>query len=103
MASRYFRGVQLPSGDMFSVPGPSFGHKFSKAGGAIGSALSIGNAVTSAVDFFTSLDKYNKPTAEMRGMSGTERAAYDKRQSQQLTFQGIDMGLQILASILSFV
>lgn len=103
MASRYFRGVQLPSGDMFSTPGPTAGQYFSKAGGAIGSALSIGGAVSSAVDFFTSLDKYNKPTAEMKGMSGTERAAYQKRQGQQLTYQGIDMGLQILASILSFV
>lgn len=103
MASRYFRGVQLPSGDMFSTAGPTAGQYLSKAGGAIGSALSIGNAVSSAVDFFISLDKYNKPTADMKGMSGTERAAYDKRQGLKLTYQGIDMGLQILASILSFV
>ena len=103
MASPYFRGVQLPSGNLYSTPGPTVGQSLSKAGGAIGSALSIGSAVSSAVDFFTSLDKYNKPTAEMKGMSGSERAAYDKRQGQHLTYQGIDMGLQILASILSFI
>lgn len=105
MASPFFRSIVDPT-KTFGQNDLAFLKGFNSAGkglGVAGSALSILGAVSSSVDFFSQLDKVGKPDASMQGMTGTERASYNKRKETQLTYQGINMGLQILSSILSFV
>lgn len=93
MASPLFGKVKLPSGHLYSVPGPKTSTGFGPFADLVGS-------ISSGIDFFS--DVFSDDTTSGTGLTSQERRQVKKNNGYRTAMNGVNFGLQTLFTILGF-